>query len=478
MLLSSILSASCLGSSPDTTIVFHPHQYFVELDSLIPEDTLQAMLTDLNSIEVWADDDINLAVWQVIEFPFITNSGEEIFDINEVITTAKKKTKISSSALNIQHTVDLGVTANISSCFDLDILSDTVGSEGVVISILDTGISDISDNTTVELNYDLTTYTGYDYVRNDSIPDDEHGHGTHLAGLIHSITNHLNPGQTSITFDIRKTHDSQGQAFTSNVVFALLDAIKSKADIINMSFSVQDVYHDTLFFPLMHALEEAEREGVLVIAAAGNQSSDNDQDTATTLPASFPLPNIISVGSVSCENMPSSYTNYGGLSVDVSVLGEAIPGPDLANGISFVSGTSQAAAIVTSLSAILGSQQGNFEYAPIKCALIKNSKHFTALHDKNVSDGIIDTEFLYSDNLLNCNPNFDECLKAFTGNDALTGSPDLHFIIETNQAIESSQLLLSNSHSTYDAAFGVSLTPGFEMSSGGSFLIDLSGCND
>lgn len=485
LLFVSLGSASLFASEeemsdfdPDTTVVFHPNQYFIELDSLILEDTINALLTELNSVEVWYNDDINLAVWEVISFPFLTPTGEVIFDIDGVVSTAKKKTKISSSGLNILQTINMRFDTMNTGCFDINEYAGLPGEESIKISILDTGISDISDNSTNAYNYDLVQYSGYDYIRNDSIPDDEHGHGSHLAGIIHSITHQLNPLNTSITFDIRKTHDSLGQAYTSNVVFALLDAIKNKADIINMSFSVNDIYHDTLFYPLEHALLKAEKEGVMVVAAAGNSRIDNDSLNNTTLPATFPLSNIISVASNNCFHEPSLFSSYGSREVDIAIIGEAIPGPDLGSGIVYLSGTSQATAIVTAISALMASNQTEFDHEKIKCSLINSSIHYNGLGDFTVSDGEVDFTASVNYDPINCEMLNEECSVGFTGENILSGIADDNEMYETDQSIQSSQIILSNTQITYDALLNSSLLPGFEIEKGASVQIKSSGCRN
>lgn len=465
-------------SEPDTPLVFHPNQYFVELDSLVHEDTVLALLAEYNSIEVWENDDINLAVWEVISFPFTTPNGEEIFDINGVITSAKKKTKISSTALNVQQTVDRFHVASQMGCFDISDFVGMPGDETIKISILDTGISDLTDNSSADNNFNLIQYSGYDYVDHDSIPDDEHGHGTHLAGIIYNITHHLDPQNTSITYDIRKTHDAQGQAYTSNVVFALLDAIRENADIINMSFSVNDAYHDTLFFPLQHALIKAEKEGVLVIAAAGNTSLDNDISQNTTLPSSFPLENIISVGSSSCDHSLSEFSSFGSEQVDVIAIGESIPGPDLGSGVVFLSGTSQSTALVTAISALLGSNQLEFNYQKIKCILINSSIHYTDLGDKSLSDGEISFKEAAKYEQAPCDLLLNNCLTEWIGDMALDGLLNEHAMFETNLQIESSQKIGSSLHVTYDAINGTSFLPGFELISGSKVVVQNTGCLD
>ena len=464
-------------SDPDTAIVFHPHQYFVELDSLVLEDTIEALLEDLNSVEIWHDDDLNMGVWQVISFPFLTGDGNEIHDINEVVSASKKKTRIRSSSLNIQQTISANEHFGGVSCFDLSKYSYAVGGEKVYISILDTGISDISDNSTSDFNYNLQGYTGYDYINNDSIPDDEHGHGSHLAGLIHSIVYHEDPDSTNVLFDIRKTHDSLGQAYTSNIVFALIDAVRSKADIINMSFGVQDIYHDSLFFPLEHAIQFAENEGTLVIASAGNNAGDNDVHENTSLPASFPLENVISVASSNCEHGLSDFSNYGSSTVDVVIEGENIPGPGLGTEINELSGTSLSAAIVTALTALKATHLNDFDFQKIKCALIHHSQHYIDLTDKLVADGSVDVLKFMMEPLLDCADYKDLCNTALTNEEQLTGMQLTNKIYETDMDLASDQVIVPQVQLTYDVQQSVDILNGFEIQAGAIFQVQKDGCN-
>ncbi len=466
-------------SDTDTLpIVFHENQYFVELDSIIIEDTIASLLAGLNSREVWYEDDLNLAVWEVISFPFTAPNGDLILDINDAITSAKKKTQIRSSTLDVQSVLASDYLANEPICFDISQYFVSQGDESIKISILDTGISDISDNSTTDYNYNLSSYSGYDYVNNDSIPEDEHGHGSHIAGLIHSITHQSFPLNPRITYDIRKTHDAFGQAYMSSVVFALIEAIKANADIVNMSFSVNDVYHDSLFFPLENVIAEAEKEGVLVIAAAGNDSLNNDDAFNTALPASFPANNIISVTSSGCLNDLSLFSNFGPHSVDLVTLGEHIPGPDLDKGISYLSGTSQAAAIITALAALKGSQQVVFDYKLIKCAMLNSATHYVELTDKVRSDGVFDLQNFFNSTIVDCNDIVNNCNENFIGENSLVSEQNENVIVETQLNIESSQILNSLLHMTYDAKISTALREGFEIKAGGVFQITNDGCEN
>lgn len=467
-----------LEQSDPPPIVFSDSLFFVELDGVVPEELILSILDSLNAVEVWREDNLHLAIWKVTSFPFITPEGDEIFDINGAVTRAKSKTRIRSASLDIQNTIVSTPTQFSGSCFNISDFAATRGPEDVTISILDTGISDISDNSTPGYNYNLTTYTGYDYVNNDSIPDDEHGHGSHLAGLIHSITHHIPSTESEINFDIRKIHNAAGQAFMSAAVIALFDAKKAGADIINMSFSVNDAYQSDLFYPLQNAISWAEGEGILVIAAAGNNGIDNDDTSNTALPASFSTDNIISVASVGCDHQVSAFSNYGAEFVDIAVIGEGVPGPDLMTGQVELSGTSQAAAITTALAALKGTNQVDFDYQAIKCALIKTSTHYVNLLDAVSADGIINPSVALSITNTSCQNIQDHCDTNFTGSNSLTGFISNNKLYETSLNIESDQVIEEALHTTYDAMISTILSPGFEVKSGAFFQIASDGCQN
>ncbi len=369
------------------------YQYFIHYDEDTTLDTLTEYLEDLNSNEVWKDGNLHLALWEINSFPFTLGNGAVVLNINDVIRQTVRKTKISEATFNILSAADDITNSAAGSCFDpLDFSISQDNKKDITICIIDTGIdADIKTSTTGTYNYNLINYEGHDYVHNDNIPDDEHGHGTHIAGIIHSITNGVDSLGAKILFNIKKTHNAQGQALMSHIVKALIDAVDEDANIVNMSFGRTDTFNIDSFFPLRLAIQYAQTKDVLVVASAGNDSKNIDILTNTTIPAAFPEGNIVSVAALKCDNSLSPFSNFGKDNADIGTLGVFIPGPNGNGGIRYASGTSQAAAVVSAVSALLATYKNNFNPIALKCALLNGSTKISSLNNQLFSGGKLNT---------------------------------------------------------------------------------------
>lgn len=354
------------------------HQLLLIFEEHTPQDSILEILEEMDAEEIWEIDDVDMALWEVKAFPVVMNDGEEIFDINAMIRRMRARTRIRSAEFNFETKIgDDEQGSSQMGCFDPAVFQVPTGNKSVKISILDTGISDMTDNTTSDYNYNLTEYSGYDYIDDDETPNDLNGHGTHMAGIIHSIAKY-NPN-LDISFDIRKTHGSNGKAYLADILLAMYEAIEDDADILNLSFSAEQEFDPSQSYPLQRMIEEAEDEDVLVVVAAGNSGTDNDDFSKTSLPASFTDSNILAVASYDCDNTLAAFSNYGAQTVDVATYGVDIPGPDLGDGISYLSGTSQSTAIVTAVAALMATNDIE-EPEDIKCELTEQNVPIYALN--------------------------------------------------------------------------------------------------
>ncbi len=239
--------------------------------------------------------------------------------------------------------------------------------DGAIVAVLDSGIaldhpdlvnniwqnpSELDDGVDNDGNGFADDIYGADWVHGDGMPDDEDGHGTHVAGTIAADADDGNPA-VGVAPGARvmplKFLDGQGSGNVGDAIAAIDYAVANGADVINASWGGPD--YSTA---LEDAIRRAGDAGVIVATAAGNDASDND--STPTYPSSMSLPNLISVAATDSEGKPASFSNYGRYSVDL-----AAPGVDIYStvGGSYEawSGTSMATPFVAGVAALLRSAE-------------------------------------------------------------------------------------------------------------------------
>ena len=159
---------------------------------------------------------------------------------------------------------------------------------------------------------------GYDFVNNDSIPDDDNGHGTHVAGIAAAIRNNQE-GIAGVAGGAKimpvKVLDSYGWGNSLDIYKGIVYAVNNGADVINLSLSSE---YPSLI--IKEAVDYAYNKGVVVVAAAGNNYS-----SLKTYPAAYD--SVIAVGSVNWSKnigyYKSGFSNYGSY-IDVVAPGNEI----------------------------------------------------------------------------------------------------------------------------------------------------------
>ncbi len=353
-------------------------------------------------------------LWKVTQFP--AGGNNNLNDINEVNADARGRAKVQNSGLNYNSEIapfgndgdPLGFTIDpLMFCqFNFSITCD-VGSTVTKVAILDTGIGyEVDEENGHTFNVPTLfdpfygNYIGYDFVNHDTEPQDDHGHGTHMTGIIAQIG--LLAGANTIELESFKTHDDNGQGKIFNVILAVDQSILNRVNIINMSFSYQAPPPVNVVEPLEFVINLAGDNGILVVASAGNESQDNDVVGAPSYPASFTCANIISVASASCNKDLSPYSNFGGQSVDIAALGEDIVSP-VNDGIFLTkSGTSPATAITSGVAGLLGTNLSAIHWDPIKCAIMNGAEFNPSFQGMMVTEGIVDAQESYYELIENC----------------------------------------------------------------------------
>jgi hypothetical protein len=143
---------------------------------------------------------------------------------------------------------------------------------------------------------------GQNYVSPGNAPDDDFGHGTHVAGLIGAVANNavgMAGVAPKVRIDPRKVLTGQGTGTIANVAQAIRDAADDGADIINLSLesSAPNVVMEA-------AVQYAASKGVLLIAAAGNF-----YPAPVSWPAAYD--EVMAIAATTYNDTHASYSNAG-----------------------------------------------------------------------------------------------------------------------------------------------------------------------
>ncbi|MEM9192822.1 MAG: S8 family serine peptidase [Myxococcota bacterium] len=176
--------------------------------------------------------------------------------------------------------------------------------KGAVVAVIDTGVA-FEDFRGYKRVPDLTEghfVPGFDFVDKDPHANDEHGHGTHVAGTIAQATNN-GLGVAGVAPEARimplRVLDRRGRGSWGAIAAAIRWAADHDADVINMSLG-GGMPSQTV----RRAIDYAHNKGVVVVAAAGNSSR-----ARVEYPAAHR--HVISVGAVRFDEQLTFYSCYG-----------------------------------------------------------------------------------------------------------------------------------------------------------------------
>ena len=254
----------------------------------------------------------------------------------------------------------------------------------VVVAVVDTGIDPdhpyFKGNLKVLEGKSSRDNYGIDFsakANNKNKPYDFHGHGTHIAGIIRSVYPH-------VKLLILKYYNpnASGQDNLDATIKALEFAVSSNVDIINYSGGGPEPSNEE-----RKILKEAEKKGILVVAAAGNESSNIDKKQNAFFPASYQFKNIITVTANDqyLNILPSS--NYGQKSVHLSAPGNRIKAALPRSRTGYRTGTSQATAFVSGVAAFILSQSPNINLKKLKEIITTSVSKESSLLRKCLSNG-------------------------------------------------------------------------------------------
>lgn len=276
---------------------------------------------------------------------------------------------------------------------DSQVITD---SETITVAVIDTGVflehEDLQDH----------LVAGQDFYNNDMDPSPDlinvpknqlfcdadpvkfpslfkgkayEAHGTHVAGTIGAVRNN-GIGITGITqrvklIPLKFLGGSCGSGDLADALRAIEYAIDHHARIINASWSGP---YSTF---LQEIIDEASQAGILFMAAAGNEHLNID--VTRRAPASYDLPNVITVGASTQVDARAGFSNYGE-SVEIAAPGVEIlstvpmgKGPQPESGYAKFQGTSMATPIVAGATALLMARYPQLSHLEVKELLLSTT---------------------------------------------------------------------------------------------------------
>ena len=273
------------------------------------------------------------------------------------------------------------------------------GDKRVVVAVIDTGIDhlhpDLADNIFTnageiagnniddDKNGFVDDVHGYNFEARNANARDDHDHGSHCAGTIGGVGNN-GVGVAGVAWNVTlmpiKFLSASGSGSLQGAVESINYARMMKVNVMSNSWGGGG-FSQTL----KDAIEATKEAGIVFVAAAGNDSSNNDASPA--YPASYDISNIISVAATDNRDNIARFSNYGAAKVHVAAPGVKIYSTTKNGGYNSFSGTSMATPHVSGIVALMLSAHPEWTYEEIKNRLIQTSEPVRGLRRKVVAKG-------------------------------------------------------------------------------------------
>lgn len=225
---------------------------------------------------------------------------------------------------------------------------------------------------------------GWNTRNNNNNPADTLGHGTRVAGIIGARAQN-GVGIAGVCWDVKMMplRAFEGTTTTTSAIIDAFDYIFSTEGVrvINASFS-EDTYNQAFY----DAILEARTRGILVVAAAGN--SARNIDIIPAYPASYNLPNLISVGAIDVDGTLWFSSNFG-YSVSIVAPGNLIYSTNIGNTYTTSAGTSMAAPIISGAAALLMTQWPLMQVDDVKRQITMTGRMTNPLLTEQIGGGVV-----------------------------------------------------------------------------------------
>ncbi len=273
------------------------------------------------------------------------------------------------------------------------------GNSNTVVAVIDTGIKYTHEDLAANMwtnpgeipnngldddgNGFVDDYYGYDFFFDDPDPNDQHGHGTHVAGTIGAVGNN-GIGVVGVNWNVRlmaiKIYNSSGSGTTSAMLINAYNYVRLMRErgvnvrVTNNSYGGCDEAcgYDQATKDAIDALGNA---GVLNVFAAGNNG--RNIDAAPFYPASYDSPSILSVANSNQSDSRNPGSNFGLAGVDIAAPGTGIFSTTM-SGYGSMTGTSMASPHVAGAAALLSSLNPSLSAMSLKATILSSADKLTA----------------------------------------------------------------------------------------------------
>lgn len=290
---------------------------------------------------------------------------------------------------------------------DIDVMKaweKTKGSRKIVVAVLDSGVDythqDLvanmwtrPDNIPAYKDQELGNVNdlhGFNAVDNAKDPMDDNGHGTHCAGIIGAEGDN-DEGIAGVNWEVEimplKFLGRSGFGTTKDAIEAINYAIDRKRNGVNVRVINASWGSTTYSKALGDVIRAANEEGILFVAAAGNNGTSND--LRPHYPSNYDAPNVISVAASDRNDTMASFSNFGIKTVHIAAPGKDIISTWLDGAYREASGTSMATPQVSGIAALLLAQDPKMNVTQLREKLLGSADLLDSLTGKLANAGRI-----------------------------------------------------------------------------------------
>ncbi|MGC9451915.1 MAG: S8 family serine peptidase [Oceanipulchritudo sp.] len=288
------------------------------------------------------------------------------------------------------------------------------GADGIIVGVIDTGVrhthEDLAANMWInpgesgldefgndraangiddDNNGAIDDVHGINAISEDPVkrgnPTDDHGHGSHTAGTVGAVGNN-GLGVAGVAWNVRimalKFLSASGSGALSDAIECMEYALANGARLLSNSWG-GGPYNEALI-DMLRLLRD---NGVVFVAAAGNDGSSND--AVRVYPASYAVENVVAVAALDRTGALAGYSNFGYGTVQVAAPGNDILSAGIENDADYatMSGTSMACPHVTGIMALIASEYPDEDYTAHINRLLGSAAPLESLHGKVLTGG-------------------------------------------------------------------------------------------